>query len=89
MVNRSQHGTLAAGVVTTVTFAAEVGGVEVRHRGGGAAPLWVTFDGADPVAGAQDTFFVGVGESYVYARAVTVVRLVSVGAADYSVQELP
>lgn len=91
MVNEieSEHGTLVANTVTTVTLRVDMGeDVLVINRG--STDMWARFDGTDPEIGGDGALIVppGVGTG-ITAQAsddAMVVKLISSGTPDYSVE---
>lgn len=87
-VTRSKHATLVASTVDTVTLSLDYSQVEIVNRG--TVDIWATVDGTTPVAGADDTIFVGAGQFLVLTLPTTgagtdVVKLISTGTPSYSV----
>lgn len=84
------HGkTLAAGTVDTVNFADDLQFVTVISDG--AAPIFYTLDGSTPTVNGGNCFLMPEGAVSADTRDVwqagaTVVKLISAGAATYSVQ---
>jgi hypothetical protein len=82
----AKHATTSAGVVDTITFSGNMGGLRVRNRDA-TDVLYFRFDGTDPGVAADDSYVVGAGESLsVDQRGVSEVRVISSGACDYSVE---
>lgn len=85
---KTKHGTLVANAVTTVTFTADFGKVEVLNRG--SADLWFRIDGTDPVIGEDDVEICPAGQWAIVDRSdlngATEVRLISAAAVPYSVR---
>lgn len=85
-VQTAKHATLVGATVDTVTFSANGTGLRVANRHATLA-LYFRFDATDPAAAGDDTYFVGAGTSVtITQRGVTEIRLISSGAADYSVE---
>ncbi len=84
-VSRAKHATLVGSTADTVTLKPHENGVEVRNRAT-ADVIYVTFDGAVPTVAGNDSFYIAAGEIYYYRKPTTRVRLISSGAAAYSVQ---
>lgn len=83
---KSKHGTLAAGVVTTVTVDTDYGGIEVVNRDQ-AGEMFVRLDGTDPVVDADDTFVVLGSRKFENVNQPTAtVKLISSTAVRYSVE---
>lgn len=90
----TQHVTLVADVVTTVTLAYNFNRVEVLNRDGAAAVYFRT-DGTAPVVGADGTHVLpaAIGALEVDDETAngghTVVKLISAGTPQVSVRGLP
>jgi hypothetical protein len=87
---RIKHATLTAATVDTVTLAADYPRVEVTNRDA-TNPLYVRLDGAAPTVAGDDTLVVPPNTYRVLEVATagnTVVKLISAGAAPYSVTGL-
>ncbi len=94
--NRAKHATLTAATVDVVTFAKAFKSVEVVNRSA-TDPIYATVDRGQandivvtPTVAGDDTFYVGPGGVRVIAddefqAPVSAVRLISAGAAPYSV----
>lgn len=84
----SKHAVLSPGVADTVTLTVDWPQVEVLNRNG-AAEIYFTVDGAVPTVGGDNTYVVpsAVASQVVGSPASgrTVVRLISSGAASYTV----
>ena len=85
-VARSKHATLVAATADDVTFTTVRTSCEVKNRGT-AGDIYFTVNGDAPVSAADDTFYVGPGESLVVAMSASaqVVKLISAGTPAYSV----
>lgn len=86
-VLRSKHATLVAATVDTVTFNQEWRAVEVKNRAT-SGDIYFRTDGTNPVVGADDTLFLGPGESLVVdfpSGSPDAVKLISAGTPPYSV----
>lgn len=90
---KAKHGTLVAATVATVTFAKDYPVVMVTHRSpSNTNPIYFTVDGSTPTAAGDDTFVVMPGgwrsvvASTDQADSSTVVKLISAGTPDYSVE---
>lgn len=85
------HGTLTAGVVTTVDLEADYGQVEILKRDA-AGEMYISVDGANPTVGG-DGFHIlpeGVGAISLHSltRGSTIVKMISDSAVRYSVRGL-
>lgn len=84
----SQHQTLAASTVDTVTLTADFNAVEVLNRGT-SGDIYFTVDGVTvPTVGGAGTYVVQPGMSLIVDPATsanTVVKLISSGTPAYSV----
>lgn len=85
MTVKAKHATLSAATVATVTFTGSGNTVRVRNRGT-AGDIYFTVDGSTPVSAADDTYFCGPGENVVVSTQGKVVKLISSGTPDYSVE---
>lgn len=87
-VARSKHATLTAATVDTVTFQERHPAVEVVNRAT-TGDIYFTVDGTTPVSAANDTYYVGPGQSIVvdlpHASDPDAVKLISAGTPAYSV----
>jgi hypothetical protein len=86
----AKHATLVAATLDTVTFTTDLGAVEVVNRSAADA-LSFTVNGATPTALGDNVYVVppGVGMSKIVQPPTgdaTVVRIISAGAAPYTVQ---
>lgn len=84
------HQTLAAATVDTVTFAADFQRIEILNRDTAADIYFVVgFSAPTPVVLADGTFVVQAGQSMQVdasdSHAGTTVKLISAGAAAYSI----
>jgi hypothetical protein len=86
---RIAHGTLTPNTVATVTLDSDFGSVEVLNRNG-VAEIYFTVDGAVPTVGGADTEVLPAALGSVDVASIasgpTVVKLISTGAATYSVR---
>lgn len=98
MATTSQHGTLTANVVTTVTLTGNKRGFRVQHRTAGAADIWWTWGYTSAATPATDGSTDG---SYNLAAGAVdrvvdpvdrdredqiIVKLISTGTPAYSVE---
>lgn len=95
MAIRIESGTTTANVVTTVTFANWYGNIEITNRS--TSDIWARVDGVNPtIAGAECIYVASQSAVTVYNRLLppepalgftsnTVVKLISVANADYTV----
>lgn len=85
-VSRSKHATLAAATVDNITFTTVRASCEVKNRGT-SGDIYFRVDGTAPVSAADNTFFVGPGESLEVplSAAAQVVKLISAGTPAYTV----
>jgi len=87
----TKHATLVANVVDTVNITG-VPRVTVRIVNRNAvAPIFVRLDGVDPVSGADETYGIALStEKEITVPNINViqVRLISTGAAAYSVEAI-
>lgn len=84
---RSQHQTLTANTVDTVTLNADFDEVEVLNRDT-TSLIYFTADGSTPTVSGAGTYVVPAGGSLKVAVPTSgnsVVKLISAGAAAYSV----
>lgn len=81
----AQHATLVATVVDTITFSGSGGDVRVRNRST-TADIYFTLDGETPTVLGDDNYYAGPGESVIVATQQKVIKLISAGAAAYSVE---
>lgn len=86
---QNRYGTLAAGVVTTVTLTQDWNTVEVINRSG-TAEIFFRTDGTNPTVGGNDSEMlpaaVGSVVVDVESGAATVVKLISAGTPTYGVR---
>lgn len=88
-VAKAKHATLVASTVDSVTLSLDFGSVEILNRST-TDTIYATVDGSTPVVAADDTIFVGPGQSVVTTMPTTgagtdVVKLISSGTPSYSV----
>jgi Fn3 associated len=85
-MSRILHGTLTAGIVTTVTIDAYTSVITVVNRTP-STEIYFTADGSTPTAGGADCF-VALGSKIINAPlfgAATTIKLISTTAAAWSV----
>jgi hypothetical protein len=82
---KAQHATLSAATADTVTLSGSGNTLRIRNRGT-AGDIYFTVDGVVPVSLADDTYFCGPGESIVLESGGKVVKLISAGTPEYSVE---
>jgi hypothetical protein len=83
----TQHKTLVANTVDTVTLDQDYSCVEVVNRAA-TGDLYFTVDGSTPAVAGAGTYIVRAGEAVemdLQTQGKTVVKLISTGALDYSV----
>ena len=84
----TQHRTLVADTVDTVTLDGDYSSVEVLNRAT-SGDIYFRVDGTAPTVGGAGTYIARAGESValdIDTSGKTVVKLISSGALDYSVQ---
>lgn len=84
---RTQHQTLTANTVDTVTLDADYNEVEVVNRAS-SGDIYFTADGTTPVVAAAGTFIVRAGEALTTdppTSGNSVIKLISTSACPYSV----
>lgn len=98
MAHPTAHGTLTAATVATETLewgAFIPAALLVVANHSGSDDLWYTFDGSDPAAAADGSYWVGPGQSGAHEMQVRrpsgqtddlIVKLISAGTPSYSVQ---
>ena len=88
----SEHATLVAATVYTVTLDGDYPKVEVLNRDG-TAEIYFTVDGSTPTVGGAGTFVlpatIGTIEVPVRTSGATVVKLISAGTPKFSVTAIP
>ena len=88
---QSEHNTLTASTVATVTLdSGSYDTVLVTNRSG-SNPLYVTVDGSVPTVAGDDTFVVpaaaGASKAFGWeSTGAVTVKIISAGAEDYSVE---
>ena len=83
----SRHGTLVAATVASIEVVGDPNVIHVKAFGAGT--IYGTIDGDDPTVGGDETFRVDAGGVLVFASnnpGMEVVRLISSGTPDYSVE---
>jgi Chitobiase/beta-hexosaminidase C-terminal domain len=92
-VTRSAHETLAATTEDDVTITDPQVDVAVTNRSG-SAEIYFTIDGSTPTVGGENTFVLPAAtcsrevSSDKFNTATPVVKLISTGTPDYSVESL-
>jgi hypothetical protein len=82
----TQHGTLTADEVTTVTLIASTNGLEVINRDLSGA-IWVRIDGEDPQIAGEDSYVVlGARQFPIKRKGTITVKLISDADRAYSVE---
>jgi len=84
----TRHGTLTANVVTTIAVTGSFNaGIAVSARDDGPE-VWFTLDGSDPVPEGDDTYHLPtiIWQRVVGQAGATTVKLLSIGARQYSVE---
>jgi len=82
------HKTLGAATVDTVRLTKRVSRVEVVNRDT-AEVLYVTFNGTNPTVAGDNTRVIPAGMAFEWPAPTDTIKLISSGAALYSVQGVP
>ena len=88
-VENTDVGTLASGVVTTVTFNNPKYTVNIENRG--TVNIYVRLDGTNPAVDTDESYLVRAGGAKTFSLQVpvTVVKLIATGTPDFNVEGEP